>query len=41
MSKCQNVKMSKCEVKNMYKMINWSKNIPLLLWCEQFIVHSS
>ena len=32
-AKCQNVKMSKCEVKDIYKMINWSKNIPLLLWC--------
>ena len=34
MSKMSNVKMSKCEVRNIYKMINWSKNIPLLLWCK-------
>ena len=34
MSKCQMSKCQKSEVKNIYKVINWSKNIPLLLWCK-------
>jgi len=34
MSKCQNVKMSNVVKTNIYKVINWSKNIPLLLWCK-------